>query len=166
MIVIRHAKPVLDDGVPPADWELSEQGRAAAAALGAELGMHAPVRTSTERKAIATGQALGLGAVTASDGLREVTRPWYGDADGLETHVRRWFTGEVLDGWERMTDAVARFDAAVADDPPVIVTHGTVLTAWLHARGLVEDAFTFWHDLRMPDAWKVGPTLTRCLPPS
>jgi hypothetical protein len=122
------------------------------------------VLASTERKAIDTAEALALGHVTTSPAFCEVTRPWYDDADALAGDAQRWFAGEAVDGWEPFVDAVARFGRGL-DGQSVVVTHGTVMTAWLLSQRIVKDAFAFWRDLRMPDAWEVGRTLERC-PPS
>ena len=72
-------------------------------------------------------------------------------------------------GWEQHTDALARFDAAVADVADaftVITTHGTVLALWLSTQIADVDPVPFWLDLKMPDAWLFDPaqaTVTRLL---
>jgi broad specificity phosphatase PhoE len=160
VILVRHAKSVVDPTTPPAEWALADGAREAAAALGRHL--HGTrVIASTEAKAIATGEALGLGPVVTSADLCEVARPWYDDADALTRDAQRWFGGDDVDGWETFADAVARFGRAL-DGQSVVVTHGTVMTAWIAAQELVKDPFAFWRDLRMPDAWEVGRTLERC----
>ena len=158
MIVIRHARSVVDASVPPEDWELAPDAPAAAA----ELGQHLRAKTiiaSDERKAIDTAVALGIGLIGTYAAFREVTRPWYGDAAGLAQAAARWFAGEGVDGWEPFADAVARFGRGIEmldPDGLIVVTHGTVMTAWLTSVGAIEDAFAFWSDLRMPDAWQVA----------
>lgn len=160
MVFVRHAKSVVDPTVPPADWALADGAREAAAELGRHL-HGSRVLASTERKAIDTAGALGLGPVTTSDAFCEVTRPWYDDGAALTRDVERWFAGDTMSGWEPLDAAVDRFAAGVVTDA-IIVTHGTVMTAWLLSAGLVTDPFAFWSGLRMPDAWEVGPTLARC----
>lgn len=165
MILVRHAKSIVVPAVPAAQWELAPDAAAAAAALGARLSGVTTVVSSDESKAMATAAALGLGDPTPDDEFREVTRPFYDDADELTRAVAAWFAGTVVPGWETFADAVGRFDHGLGWHAPeglVVVTHGTVMTAWLQARGLLDDAFAFWRDLRMPDAWTLSPTLTRC----
>jgi broad specificity phosphatase PhoE len=160
VILVRHAKPKVDATVPPADWALADGAREAAAEVGRHL-RGTRVVASTERKAIETAEALGLGPVTTSDAFCEVTRPWYDDGDAMARDAQRWFGGETVDGWEPFETAVDRFAAGVLTDA-VIVTHGTVMTAWLLSASFVTDPFAFWRDLRMPDAWELGRTLIRC----
>lgn len=60
LILIKHAMPVLRDGVPPAHWELSEEGRHATVSLAKELAVFpiVAVLTSTEPKARETARVL------------------------------------------------------------------------------------------------------------
>ena len=163
MILVRHAKPIVDPSVAPAEWALAPGAHAAAAELGRHLRGQTVV-ASTERKAIDTAAALGLGPVTTSAAFCEVDRPWYDDAADMVRDAARWFAGETLAGWEPFADGVGRFGQSIGD-ADVVVTHGTVMTAWLMSLGLVDDPFAFWSDLRMPDAWEVGPKLVRCPTP-
>ena len=158
MILIRHARSVVDPATPAADWSLAP----GAVESAAELGQHLQATTliaSTERKAIDTAAALGLGPVLVSEAFCEVTRPFYDDPNGLDETVARWFAGETVDGWEPHAEAVTRFAGGLAEhagDGLVVVTHGTVMTAWLASTGAVTDPMAFWRDLRMPDAFAVG----------
>jgi broad specificity phosphatase PhoE len=165
VILVRHAKSVVDATTPPHEWGLADGATVAAAELGRQLPTPATVLTSSEPKTVATAEALGLGRPEVSDAFREVTRPWYGEPDGLERAAATWFGGESVDGWETRADAVGRFEAGLGArerEGLVVVTHGTVMTAWLASIGALDDAFGFWRDLRMPDAWELGPTLMRC----
>ena len=166
MIIVRHAKPMIDATIPPANWRLTPDGAEAAELLGRELPLPATftVMASTERKAIETAAAITRTPVGTSPAFCEVDRPWYDDAGVLERHVAEWLRGEVVEGWEPHDDAVARFARGVDEhgDNLLVVTHGTVMTGWLASRGLVDDAFAFWSDLRMPDAFEVGRTVARC----
>lgn len=168
MILVRHAKSVVDPGTPAAEWALAPDARKAAEQLGRSL-TGTRVVASTEPKAIHTAEALGLGPVAPVAALCEVPRPFYDDPTELQDTIAAWFAGAAVDGWERRDDAQRRFGHAIerlGDDGLIVVTHGTVMTAWLQSRGLVDDALAFWSDLRMPDAWTLSPTLTRCLPSS
>jgi hypothetical protein len=46
----------------------------------------------------------------------------------------------------------------------VVVSHGLLLTTWLEHEIGLDDPFSFWSNLRMPDAWELSPeerSLTR-----
>jgi broad specificity phosphatase PhoE len=118
VILVRHAKSQVDAATPPHEWGLADGAAAAAAELGRRLGTASGIVASSEPKTMATAAALGLGPVEASDAFREVTRPWYDDADGLARHAAAWFAGESVDGWEPRSDAVARFDHGLVGRDP------------------------------------------------
>ncbi len=69
--LVRHAEVALRAGVPPAEWELTEAGLAAAQL---ELPPVAVVASSPEPEAPATAAALGRSFQVEPD-LREVPRP-------------------------------------------------------------------------------------------
>ena len=90
------------------------------------------------------------------DGLRETARRSVGwqPPDERERGIRALFEQpeEVVYGEESGRDALARFEAAVADLPgqTVVVTHGTVLSLFAAAR-TGRDPFDIWHGLGLPD---------------
>jgi broad specificity phosphatase PhoE len=59
--------------------------------------------------------------------------------------------------WESLDDAAARFDSAITElgDNAVVVSHGTIMSAWLSRQIPDLDAVGFWESLEMPDAWLV-----------
>ena len=157
LILVRHARPVLQHGLPPSEWPL-DNGSASditRLASGFEPLNDPIVVSSTERKAIETAEALGLGPALPSAAFDEVTRPWFDDRSELEEAMARYFAGAPLSGWEPLAEATARFERGVhdlAEGDAVVVTHGTVMSAWLSASGRIADAIAFWSSLRMPDA--------------
>ena len=52
----------------------------------------------------------------------------------------------------RLASLEADFTSA---DSIVIVTHGVLLATWLGCLTPLEDPFSFWSGLRMPDAWEL-----------
>jgi broad specificity phosphatase PhoE len=137
VILVRHARTVVDPAVPSFEWRLSPQGRAAAAAL--ELPpLHA--LTSPEPKAVETAVAAGLQA-TIDERLREVARPW---EDAYEEQVRRYLAGDEPTGWERRADALARLHAALDGFDGIAVTHRLAIALFT---GL---AFEAWRALPFP----------------
>jgi hypothetical protein len=152
VIFVRHARPIVDRAVPPSEWVL---------APGAEFSLpyDLPVICSAETKARQTA-GLIADACTVDARLSEVERSW---SDDFENDVAQYLAGEPLDGWEPQSEALARFTAAVDDHgEATYVAHGTALTLYLASVVPDLDAFAFWTELRMPDAWLIdGTELTR-----
>ena len=146
----------------PGRWALASDGIEDARRLGLSLrdvvaDGAVTVVCSTERKAIETAEALGVGNVHHDQRLREVDRPWYDVERSFEVAVRQYLTGVPMPGWESLDDAVARFGSAISDldDACIVVSHGTVMSAWLGQQIPDLDAVSFWDELQMPDAWLV-----------
>jgi hypothetical protein len=89
--------------------------------------------------------------------LSEVEKPWYTTTDELREAVARYLGGEIVEGWERREDVIARLDQLEVDDIGgerlAVVSHGVLLTVWLDHAGVLDDPYGFWSDLRTPDAW-------------
>lgn len=170
VIIIRHAMPVVSADRPAADWPLSAAGRRAAAELAPELPDDAVWAASTERKAVET---VSVAAGVDHDRLRrdrrfdEVRRPGEPFDDDVRDRRRAWIEGRTDErhrGWESVSRAARRFDAAVAEltvdgSTIVIGSHGMVITAWLISRGVVpagERAGAFWAGLRFPDLLEIS----------
>ena len=163
LVLVRHGRPQILEGVHPSKWPLHPDGAPAIEALRSELPIasDATLAASDEAKAIATADVLGHGRdVVVMKAFAEVSKPWFDDPDAHVRAVHRYLAGDDLDGWEPLHDAVARFDAGVValgnDAPRIVVTHGTVMAAWLASIGAVTDPSAFWSALRMPDAYVLG----------
>ena len=92
------------------------------------------------------------------DELIEVSKPWYASAEEHANALAKYLKGEVVEGWETREDMVTRTVQLKLDfgslESLVLVSHGLLLTVWLdHEIGL-DDPFSFWSNLRMPDAWE------------
>lgn len=145
LILVKHAMPMLEPGVPSHAWRLSDAGRARCLPLAERIAAYDPVMiaASTEPKATETAQIVGerLGLpVEVMDALHENDRTglgWLGAAE-LEERIARFFAephARVM-GNETAHEAYARFAAAVeeicARHPNgniVVVAHGTVMTS-------------------------------------
>lgn len=173
LILVRHARPSIDPERPAAEWALSPEGRAAAAALGPRLAPWAPGRmlSSPEPKALETARclarALGLDEkrLEVVPGLREQDRtgvPFFEEPGEFERRVVGLFRrpDEPSLGPESAAAAERRFTEAVRGAlerrrPPCValVTHGTVMSLFLgRATGL--DPLAIWRRLDLP-AWTV-----------
>ncbi|SCL54696.1 Broad specificity phosphatase PhoE [Micromonospora peucetia] len=161
VVLVRHAMPVLQPEIPAVDWELDEQGRAAARAFSGTLPDSAYLVSSTEPKAMQTLQEMASGrTVVPEDGFREVHQPirW---CDNYHDLARAYLDGVVPDGWETHEDLVARFNTAVARHAAaaraqgqtlIIGTHGLAATVWLAQHLPLEPTPTdFWAAIGLPD---------------
>lgn len=169
LIFIRHAMVEIDTTKPAHEWQLSANGRSACQLLAQTIAPHAPSRlfTSVEPKAAVTGQIvaeiLGLPCQTAVN-LHEHQRhttPFFPDHAAFVAAVTRFFhqPDELVLGEETATAAQRRFVTAVqalmAKHPGqtlAIVTHGTVLTLFVHYYQPSLDPVAFWQALALPDA--------------
>jgi broad specificity phosphatase PhoE len=165
LILIKHARPLVQEDVPPHDWRLSPEGREACKPLADAVRAHAPavVVTSDEPKAIETGEiiagALGVPVKTAG-GLHEHDRsnvPMMQSREFISA-MANFFkarTRRVL-GLESAAEASARFQSAVEsvlseylNENVAIVTHGTVLALFAEDHG-AGDGFLLWRRMGLP----------------
>ena len=168
LVLARHARPVVEPGVPSTSWDLGPEGVGGAGRLADRLaGLLDPgalVVTSVEAKAVSTGrivaEALDLPWQTGHD-LHEHVRTSTGfveDAAAFSALVERFFSSPsaAVFGDESADVAYRRFSAALDALVRVhrgrrlcVVTHGTVLSLFLSRRyGL--DAWATWQALGQP----------------
>jgi broad specificity phosphatase PhoE len=163
LVLIRHAEPLVSGGTPGAQWRLTNEGKENAGALGRRIDERSPtplVWTSPERKARETAEhAFPSVPTVVREELGEVEKPWYPTTDELTQAVASYLGGEIVAGWERREDVIARLSPLRADVGPgerlAVVSHGVLLTVWLNDEGVLEDPFAFWSELRTPDAWEL-----------
>ena len=165
LLLVRHSLPEITGDQTASLWQLSEEGRRRCEHLAEMLAAHPPaaIVTSTEPKAIETGQIVGgrLGIpVETAPNLHEHERPGT-DLDTLEqfqAKVARLLEnpGELVFGAESGDQARERFSTAVHDAMKkhpagdlAIVSHGTVMTLFL-ARVAAIDPVPFWRGLGLP----------------
>jgi broad specificity phosphatase PhoE len=165
LILVKHARPQVEEDVPSHDWHLSEEGRAACGPLAEAVRPHEPdiIVTSDEPKAHETGLLLGgvLGKpVEVVQGLHEH------DRSNVPMMHSREFLGmlalffkqrdRLVLGKETADEAGKRFrtalDKLVAGRPSgniAVVTHGTVLALFAADHG-AGDAFVLYRKLGLP----------------
>ncbi len=165
LILVKHAMPALEPGVPSREWRLSDVGRALCIPLAERLVAYDPVAiaASAEPKATETARIVAdrLGVpLSVVAGLHENDRTglgWLGAA-ALEATIARFFAepDRRIMGAETADEAHARFAAAVVglcDRHPtgniVIVAHGTVITL-LVSRLAGMEPFLLWKRLGLP----------------
>jgi broad specificity phosphatase PhoE len=164
---VRHAMPVVEEGIDPCEWHLDDATRAQVTAWADRLevgeGIGALV-ASTEPKALETAAAIAArwpAEVVGDHRLREAERPWVGTASRYRTVAHQYLRGERPDGWEAHDHVAARVGAAVDDAcaaadgrAVVVVFHGLALSLHLgHRLGAGFDREAFWSRLAFPDAW-------------
>ena len=163
LVLVRHAEPLMVGEPPGAEWPLTEKGRSDATVLGTRLAgrsANTAVWTSPERRARETAAlAFPLAASRVRDQLSEVKKPWYASADEHANAVAKYFRGEMVKGWEHREAVNTRIVQLKlgfgTSESIVLVSHGLFLTTWLdHEIGL-DDPFSFWSNLRMPDVWNL-----------
>lgn len=178
LLLVKHAMPVVVDGVTPARWILSEAGRREAVALADSLAHAgiARVMASEEPKAAETGRILAerLGVPWETrPGLHEHDRSnvtCLDEREEFEERVRELFArpGELVYGTETAEAALARFRAVVMsvvseniEGNVAVVSHGTVIALFVAAMA-GGDGFALWKGLGLPSCvvlalpeWKV-----------
>jgi broad specificity phosphatase PhoE len=172
LLLIRHAQTRPAAGVRPAEFRLTEAGRASCDSFAEKLIPWNPVVivTSEEPKARETGQVIAetLGVpVESRPGLEEHHRQAVeriGTQIEFEKAVERIF-GEpdrVVYGDESGTEALHRFSKAIdrvlagyPEGNVAVVTHGTVMALFVAAHNAVEGK-VFWRELKMPDLVVLG----------
>jgi broad specificity phosphatase PhoE len=165
LILIKHAHSQMTPGLPPEQWELSEQGRERSNALAARLATHVPdlIFSSEERKAAQTAERLASKLDRpwqASPGLQEHDRgnvPVMATKDFISAmaQVFRRPQERVL-GRETADQALTRFERALsglldqhAGEDVAIVTHGTVIALFAAEHADV-DPFLNWRRMGLP----------------
>lgn len=165
LILIKHSHSQMTPGLPPEEWELSEQGRARCASLATRLSTQLPelIFSSEERKAAQTAELL-------ADALH---RPWQ-TSPGLHEHDRGnvpvMATKEFISamaqvfrrprerilGRESADQALTRFEQSLsrlldqhADQDLAVVTHGTVIALYAAEYADV-DPFLNWRQMGLP----------------
>jgi broad specificity phosphatase PhoE len=164
LILVRHAAPLIEPGVPPPQWGLSPEGRADAEALSARVAALGPVAicASTEPKAIETARILarplGLAIETdpAFDEHHREDWPFEPDAAVRDARMLRVLSefGSSVEGAEVGAVAAARFAVGVearAARPLVVVSHGTILSLYLAWVASLEPQ-ELWRSLKLPEA--------------
>ncbi len=147
-----------------AERPLSEIGRHEAGALGSALAGRfqvSTVWTSPARRARETAAlAFPLAAAGIRAQLSEVKKPWYASADEHADAVEKYLSGEAVDDWESRDAVVRRITQVKSNfgslENLALVSHGLLISTWLHSEIGLDDPFSFWSDLRMPDAWELS----------
>jgi 2,3-bisphosphoglycerate-dependent phosphoglycerate mutase len=167
IVLIRHAMPRIEEGIPSANWDLSPEGSTAAAALAAHLAgfAFAAIASSPEPKAVGTALAVAAALklpVEIDNDLAEQKRSSVGflPRAQIEAGIRRLFENPstLVFGDETADAAHDRFAAAIARQAAkgardvAVVTHGTILSIYAARHHALPDVFAFWKSLKIPDA--------------
>jgi broad specificity phosphatase PhoE len=165
LILIKHAKPLVDSQKPAESWKLSDDGRSAARLLAMQLTSQglSIVVSSDEPKASETAQILAselkLSAQSHPD-LHEHDRsnvPHMRSGEFI-SHVELLFRRphEVVLGQESAAEALERFqraiDEIVAKHPErniAVVSHGTVIALFIEKHS-DRNGFAIWREMSLP----------------
>jgi broad specificity phosphatase PhoE len=165
LILVKHARPQVDEDIPSHDWHLSDEGRAACGPLANVLRAHDPdiIITSDEPKAFETGKLLGdaLGKpVETAAGLHEHDRgnvPMMPSREFLSM-LALFFKerDRLVLGRETAKEAATRIQDAIdgivsthAVGNIAVVTHGTVLALFAADHG-AGDGFLLYRKMGLP----------------
>ena len=165
LILVKHARPDVQEQVPSREWRLSDEGRKACTALADVISRLDPavIVVSDEPKAQETGELVAKKLAKPLEiwaGLHEHDRgnvPMMRSREFIST-MAMFFKqpARLVLGRESADQAAARFKAAVdgvvAAHPQgnlVLVTHGTVLALFAAAHG-AGDGFLLWRRLGLP----------------
>jgi len=73
--------------------------------------------------------------------------------------VVKYLRGDVVAGREHREAVIARIaqlkSGLGSSDSIVLVSHGLFITTWTAHEICLDDPFSFWTSLRMPDAWEL-----------
>jgi broad specificity phosphatase PhoE len=172
LVLVRHAQVRLDPELPPEQWDLTDEGRAAAERL-ARLDVFdgiAAVVTSPEPKARATAEPIaataGVGLRVDPD-LREAERgaARVDDRAAFVARVDGWLGGSRVPGWEERDLAAARIVGCVerllvaSSGDLALVSHGTILSLYLSwLRGEERVDLDEWEAISLPAVTVVDPS--------
>ncbi len=147
------------DGVVPARWTLSAEGRRAVQALSYEAVWKPAQRiySSPERKARETVKILAAARgipVEIREDLREIQRPF--ETRGYEDRLRAFLKGETPPGWERRDAAEARIRGSMEEISrggidAGVVSHAILFTLFLASTMGTEPAFWLHHSIGFAD---------------
>ncbi|MCS7034954.1 MAG: phosphoglycerate mutase family protein [Phycisphaerae bacterium] len=178
LVLIKHARPIVNPSDPPELWPLSEQGRTDATRLAEALAGSGIGRIfhSRETKASETARILAdrlRVPVAPRDRLHEHDRsnvPHMRSADFI-SYIELFFRkpGELVLGKETADQCLKRFSDAVdsilaesGEDTPGVVTHGTVLALYLSRLGAGKP-FDIWRRMQLPSFAVVDPAAGKVL---
>ena len=165
LLLVRHATPQIEAGVPAERWHLSARGRQEAQSLAMDLRLQLPrIWSSPEPKAreTATFLALTSGAeVAVHDGLREVEfRQGLLPQAEFRRRVANYLDGDNDPDFEPYDVARQRIlrclaeVAGVEGGDIVVVSHGRILTVLVSALLGRRLGGRLWSRIGMPDyAW-------------
>jgi len=165
LILVKHAKPVVDPELSPSRWRLSDEGRESCGRLSAALRPFAPAAffTSPQPKAMETAAlvapSFGTSAVPR-DALREhdeTGAPFFHTEAEFAQAIREFFArpNERVFGAESAQEALTRFTAEVEgllserDGTVAVVSHGRVISLLVASRTQL-DPFEIWQELTLP----------------
>lgn len=166
MVLVRHARPVIDPNTSPELWELkagAEDDVKRLAKAIRTVGCDGVV-VSPELKARRTGEILArclelpvmIDPAFIEQGGGRV--PWLPDRAFLAAVEEHFAHGDrVVFGTETSHQAAARFasgieHASAGTTCPVVVTHGRVMCGYV-ANMIGVDPVPIWRSLRLPDAF-------------
>ena len=165
LILIKHARPLVDPSKSSDLWDLSDEGREQAKGLASKIAPYQPaiIVSSEEPKAVQTAEIIAgdlkIKAASAPD-LHEHDRsnvPHMRSGEFI-SHVELFFRkpNERVLGRESATEALGRFENAIddvlaghAEGDIAIVSHGTVIALFIEHHS-DRNGFAVWREMSLP----------------
>ena len=145
VVLVRHAPSAPDPDRPSREWDLSDDGRAAARQL--RLDGVTKLLAGPEPRMAST--LIHLGPIEIDERLRESdTSGWLADDDAFLDAVRRFHAGDPLPGWEPASAVVERVTSCFADGV-AIASGGRAISAVVASLTSI-DGFELWRSLAAP----------------
>lgn len=174
LVLIKHAMPAIDEGLPASAWHLSEEGRDKCEALSRYLSTYFPAKifSSEEPKAFETAQLS-----TSNYSSNQIITDWrlnehfretykFQDQSKFKSHVQGFFEfpDKLIFGEETADHAYTRFseviDEIIMNRNPaynsLVFSHGTVISLWV-SRTMRIAPFPLWKKLTLPSIIAVKP---------
>jgi broad specificity phosphatase PhoE len=169
LILIKHALPIIDPDIPAKTWLLSEEGQSATNIFAKTIKQYAPqhIFSSPEPKALETALTIAniiripFEIVNDLHEHERGTEPYSQTRAQFATQIQALFEhpDDIVYGSESANQALSRFYAGLLsawrkylNDSVAVISHGTVISAFVAHVIPTIDPFDLWNCLKMPDA--------------
>lgn len=155
ILFIRHAHPEIIANLEPRFWPLSLEGKRQSMSIARSINSCSRILCSTETKSQMTttplAQKLGIEIETSPD-FDEIALGTFFPEKKRFIEIRHRQLSDFnyrFSSSETINEAISRFSRSIpsTDEPIVICTHGTILTAYLTRGWEVEERIQFWNGL-------------------
>ena len=169
LILIKHALPIIDPEMPAKTWLLSEEGQMATSTFAKTIKQYAPqhIFSSPEPKALETALTIANTIRIPFEIVNELqehdrdNEPYSQTRAQFATQIQNLFENpdKLVYGAETANEALSRFYTGLLsawrkhrNENIAVISHGTVISAFVGHVIPSINAFDLWNCLKMPDA--------------